>query len=160
MLAVDYDVQNFTRRCHLTGREFAPGDWYFSVLTVEGAETRRADYSPEAWKGPPENAVGWWKSQVPGTAARKRHHAPNEVMLQLFDELADRPERQDMRYVLTLLLIRRRVFRLEEECRDAEGREVLAVHCPRRDADYRVPVALPDHDRTEQIQQELAALFA
>ena len=45
--------------------------------------------------------------------------------------------------MLTLLLVRRRVFRLEDEERDAEGREVLTVYCPRRDATYTVPAVMP-----------------
>jgi hypothetical protein len=80
-------------------------------------------------------------------------------MLNFFDELAASPEKQDMRYVLTLLLVRRRVFRLEEEDRDAEGREVLTVYCPRRDTTYTVPAVMPTANRVEQIQAELAALL-
>ena len=83
----------------------------------------------------------------------------NDVMLNFFDELAVQPEKQDMRYVLTLLLVRRRVFRLEEEERDAEGREVLTVYCPRREATYAVPAVMPAQERIEQIQAELAALL-
>ena len=48
-----------------------------------------------------------------------------------------------MRYVVALLLVRRRVFRLEEDDR-ASGGEVLRLHCPRRDATYEVPVVIPD----------------
>jgi hypothetical protein len=155
---MDYEIQNFTRRCATTGREFAPGEWYFSVVIAEGDDLKRFDYAAEAWQGPPENAVGWWKSQVPDKTSRRKHWAPNDVMLNFFDELAVAPEKQDMRYVLTLLLVRRRVFRLEEE-RDAEGREVLTVHCPRRDANYRVPAVMPTPERIEQIQEELAALL-
>ena len=84
---------------------------------------------------------------------------PDDVLLQFFDELADQPERQDMRYVLALLLVRRRVFRLEEDERNATGGEVLVLHCPRRDATYEVPVILPDQARIDEIQQELARLL-
>jgi hypothetical protein len=120
---------------------------------------KRSDYAANVWQGPPENAVGWWKSQVPDKTSRRKHWAPNEVMLNFFDELAASPDKQDMRYVLTLLLVRRRVFRLEEEERDAEGREVLTVYCPRRDATYTVLAVMPAQDRIEQIQEELAALL-
>ena len=80
-------------------------------------------------------------------------------MLHFWDELADQPDKQDMRYVLTLLLIRRRVFRLEEETRDPQGPERLAVYCPRREANYEIPVVIPETPRIEQIQEELAALL-
>jgi hypothetical protein len=155
---MDYEVQGFSRHCHASGREFAPGEWYYSVLVAEGAELKRYDYAVDAWQGPPGDAVGWWKSQVPDKTVKKKHWAPNDVMLNFFDELADQPDKQDMRYVLTLLLVRRRVFRLEEE-KQAAGGEVLAVYCPRRETTYEISAVMPSPERIEQIQQELAALL-
>jgi hypothetical protein len=156
---MDYEVQRSARHCFVTGREFAPGESYYSVLVAEGAELKRYDYAADAWQGPPAEAVGWWKSQVPDRTTARKHWAPNDVMLHFWDELAEQPDKQDMRYVLTLLLIRRRVFRLEEETRDDQGREVLAVYCPRREATYHVPAVPPEPARVEQIQEELAALL-
>jgi hypothetical protein len=156
---MDYDVQRSTRHCTVSGREFAPGETYYSVLMAEGAELKRYDYAADAWQGPPAEAVGWWKSQVPDHSAARKHWAPNDVMLHFWDELAEQPDKQDMRYVLTLLLIRRRVFRLEEEKYEAEGRELLVVYCPRRETTYQVPAVPPEPARVDQIQEELAALL-
>ena len=156
---MDYDIQRCTRHCATTGRELAPGETFFSALVAEGAETVRHDYGADAWQGPPEEAVGWWKSQIPDRNAKQLHWAPNDVMLRFFDELAERSDRQDMRYVLGLLLVRRRVMRLEESERDDQDREVLVLYCPRREATYHVPTATPDQQRIEEIQQELARLL-
>ena len=111
---MDYEVQRSARHCTTSGREFSPGEEFFSVLMAEGAELRRYDYAVEAWQGPPAGAIGWWKSQAAQNTKRPQW-APNDVLLQCFDELADQPARQDMRYVLALLLVRRRVMRLEED---------------------------------------------
>jgi hypothetical protein len=156
---MDYEVQHSTRHCTVTGREFAPGETYYSVLVSEEAELKRRDYAADAWQGPPENAVGWWKSQIPDRTTARKRWAPNDVMLHFWDELAEQADKQDMRYVLTLLLIRRRVFRLEEEKFDAEGQEMLIVYCPRRETTYQVPVVPPEAPRIDQIQEELAALL-
>ena len=69
-----------------------------------------------------------------------------------------------MRYVLALLLVRRRVFRPEgpadeqppDECSDTQR---LVVFCPRRDATYEVPAVMPDDGRIDQIQNELSELL-
>lgn len=156
---MEYEVQHCARRCTTTGREFAPGEEYYSVLVVEGADLKRYDYAADAWPGPPETALGWWKSRLPQRNANRKHWAPNDVMLDFWDQLAGQADKQDMRYVLTLLLVRRRVFRLEEEQRDPGGLETLVVHCPRRDATYEVPAVMPPPQRIEQIQEELAALL-
>lgn len=156
---MDYEVQHSTRHCATTGREFAPGETYYSVLLTEGVEVNRHDYAAEAWQGPPAEAVGWWKSQIPSRTEGKKHWAPNDVMLHFWDELAAQPDKQDMRYVLTLLLIRRRVFRFEEEKIDDQGQELLVTYCPRRDTTYEIPAIMPEPARVDAIQEELAALL-
>lgn len=156
---MDYEVQRCSRHCAKSGRELAPGEPYYSVLMAEGAEVRRYDYSADAWQGPPEEAVGWWKAQIPDRNANRMHWAPNDVMLQFFDELAGQPEKQDMRYVLALLLVRRRVMRLEESDTDQRGGEVLVLYCPRRDATYQVSAVSPEPSRIDEIQQELVRLL-
>jgi len=156
---MDYDIQRFTRHCAATGRELPPGEPFYSVLVVEGSETKRYDYSAEAWKGPPEGALGWWKSQVPDRNTGRIGWAPNDVMLEFFEELAGQPERQEMCYLLGLLLVRRRVMRHEETETDAQGREILVLYCPRRETTYKVAAATPDPSRIEAIQEELARLL-
>lgn len=156
---MDYEIPRSTRRCAKTDRELQPGEGFYSVLVVDGGKLTRRDYSVEAWNGPPDEALGWWKSQVPRPDANRVHWAPNDVMLQLFDQLENQPANQDMRYVLALLLVRRRVMRLEEEIKDSNGAETLVLYCPRRETTYHVPVVKPTAERIEQIQGELASLL-
>lgn len=156
---MDYEIPRSTRRCATTDRELQPGEGFYSVLFADGGKLTRRDYSVEAWKGPPAGSLGWWRSQVPRPDANRVHWAPNEVMLQLFDQLENQPARQDMRYVLALLLVRRRVMRLEEEIKGPEGCGTLVLYCPRREATYHVPVVMPAAPRIQEIQQELASLL-
>ncbi len=156
---MDYEHVRSTRHCAATGRELHPGETIYSVLMAEGAKLVRHDYAAEAWESAPENAVGWWKSQLPGRDVKRVHWAPNDVMLDLLEQLADDPAHADMRYVLALLLVRRRVCRLEEDQRDEHQAETLILYCPRREREYRVPVATPTAERTKEIQDELARLL-
>jgi hypothetical protein len=156
---IDYEVQRCTRRCAATGRELRPSEEFYSTLTAEGSLVVRRDYSAEAWQGPPEGVLGWWKSHMSEPSAKKLHWAPNDVMLELLEGLEGRRDKQDMRYVLALLLIRRRVVRLEATERDEQNREVSVLYCPRRETTYRVVVELPTPERTNEIQDELARLL-
>lgn len=156
---IEYEVHRSSRHCAVTGRELAPGEPYYSALVPKGSSLERLDYAVESWQGPPEGAVGWWKSHQPEAGKRAIHTAPNDVMLDWFDRMADQPDQQDVRYVLALLLIRRRVFRLEETEHDAQGNEVLVVYCHRREVTYAIPAIMPNEVRIEQIQEELAKLL-
>lgn len=138
-------------------REFRPGEWFYSVLVADGAEVLRRDYCAESWCGPPEKCIGWWKSRLPVETTNKPKLAPNEVLLELFDRWADEFDKQDARYVLALLLVRRRVMRIEETDEPAIG--VLHVYCPRREMNYQVATVAPTSERIAEIQQELAELL-
>ncbi len=129
------------------------------MLVREGAELKRRDYACDAWPGPPEGALGWWKSRMPRKETNKHRLAPSEVMLELFQQFAGDPAKQDIRYVMTLLMIRRRILRLEETSTDKDGREVMILFCPRDESTHEVVVDMPTAPRVDEIQQELARLL-
>lgn len=169
---MEYDVQKCTRRCAVSGRELQEGETFFSVLVAEGPAVGRRDFAPDAWQGPPEGALGWWKSKVPTRESRRARMAPSEVLLELFHELEDHVDKADMRYVLALLLVRRRVLRIEEPATGTEdpatenadrgtgtGLPVLTLYCTRDDTTHRVACVPPDKARAEQIQAELGKLL-
>ncbi len=156
---LDFEIQRCSRRCAATDRELSPGEVFYSVLVTEGADVVRYNYSQEAWQGPPEGAIGWWKSTLPEPSSKRVNWAPNDVLLDYFQRLQTQDQQADTCYILTLLLIRRRIFRLEESEVDPSGREHLVVYCPRNEVEYRVPVDSPSPSRIEQIQEELARLL-
>lgn len=157
MAMFEFDVQRCTRRCAKTDRELKPGETIYSALISKGSQITRVDYAAEAWDAEPEDSIGWWKAQVPEPNAKKMNWAPNDVMLDFFTRIEDDAGRQDTRFVLALLLLRRRVLRQENT--DSDSAEVMVLHCPRDDSEHRVRVAYPPRDRVEQIQAELAELL-
>jgi hypothetical protein len=106
---------------------------------------------------------------VPEPTAKKIKLAPNDVLLELFDQLAAQNEQQDLRYVLALLLVRRRVLRVdvasghshEEQGDDPMNHAagIMTLYCPKREATYDVPVAMPSSERIDEIQQQLSELL-
>ena len=160
---MDFEVQRCSRHCAVTERELSSGEVYYSALLAEGAGVERRDYSREGWSGPPDGTVAWWKSRIPTRSAKKKRWAPNEVMLQFFEELDRRKDdpqsHDDMRYVLGLLLVRRRVLRHEESETDEDGNEVLVLYSPRRETTFRLPTAIPHGERINEILDELARLL-
>jgi len=164
-MQLDFEIQRSTRRCAATERPLEPGEVCYSVLEVCGGDVVRKDYAASAWSGPPAEAFGWWKSRVPEPNVKKIKLAPNEVLLELFDQLAERPEREDTRYVLALLLVRRRVLRLDgpatraEEPSSTEDVQTMTVLCPLREATYEVAVVMPSDERIEEIQRQLSELL-
>ena len=90
-------AESFAGRCLLVG------------AISRGAEVERHDFSEAAWEGPPPDAFSCWKSSVPLSDTPRQRLAPNDVMLELFERWESQPEKEEARYVLALLLVRRRV---------------------------------------------------
>ena len=156
---IDYEIQRCTRRCAATDRELKDGEVCYSVLMLEGAAVVRRDYSSEAWPGPPASAIGWWKTTIIDPRVGRLYWAPNDVMLNYFERLTEESGSEDARYVLALLLVRRRVLRVESHERDSDGREILVLHCNRNESQYRVVETMPAPERAATIQQQLAELL-
>ncbi len=156
---LDFEIQRCTRRCAKTERDFRPGDTFYSVLSAAGSQVVRMDYSEEAWTGAPDNIIGWWKSRMPEPHINRVLWAPNDVMLQYFEELNDADQLADERYVLALLLLRRRIVRLQETEQDPAGNGIMTLYCPKNEREYKVPVVPPGEDRVQQIQEKLAGLL-
>lgn len=158
-MLLDFEVKSCSRQCAATQRKLEPGDVYFSVIHAQPAELVRRDYCVEAWEGPPEDSLGWWRSRIPTKEGAAPQLAPTDVMLNLFATLADRPEEQEFRYLLGLLLLRRRVLRRDDSHEDASGREILNLYCPRRSERSELVVAEPDAPLAALLQQRMIDLL-
>ena len=156
---MDIEVQRCTRHCASTGRRLEDGEEYCSALVARGAELERLDFSLAAWTGPPEGTIAWWKARIPTPETRRVRLAPNEVLLEVFQDLLRRPEQADKCYVMALLLARRRILRMEDTERSPGGETQLVLYCPRDENTYKVPEVMPDAARAEEIQRELEQLL-
>jgi hypothetical protein len=128
----DYQIQPSTRHCAVTGRELRPGEKCFTVLLDEGGTFVRRDYSAEAWQGPPEGAFSFWAGRVANPETRRKPVIDDDLLLDCFHRLEGEsdPGRGRFRYVVALLLMRRRRLKFEEAKRDG-GQEVLVLRCTR-----------------------------
>ncbi len=156
---LDFEVERCTRHCAESGRALTAGEEIYSVLLSERGAVKRLDYAIEVWHGPPEKALAWWKSKIPLADQTTPKLAPSDALLQFFVELEQSVDKADVRYVLALLLIRRRIFRLEDQIRDEQGRDVMVLYCGRNETTYDVPIVVPDDARIVQIQDQLAELL-
>lgn len=155
----DFDVQRCSRKCAKSERELQPGEAYYSALVSEGSELKRLDFAADAWDQPPDGTMAWWKSHMPGAGAKRAHWAPNDALLEYFQLLEGDPTKADVRYVLALLLVRRRIVRWEHSESDENNQEVMVLYCSRQETEFRVPVQMPAPDRATEIQQELSRLL-
>lgn len=121
-LETTYEIARATGHCAATGETIPPGQVYVAALVErpdqDGLE--RIDYSLAAWEAgarpqPPARLFGSWRAKMHEPGAAKRQFIDDEALLDLFDGLAEatEPGRLAFRFVLALLLIRKRLLRHE-----------------------------------------------
>jgi hypothetical protein len=151
----EYDIKRFNRRCSKTGHEFKAGDVYYSAVVEDGDAFSRFDYSVDAWDGPPEGALGWWRSQVATADPNRVYWAPAPLLLEYFVKISQSPEKSDVYYLMALVLLRKKLLQLVESSDETSGVRDMLVHAPRLKQDFRVPVCQIDVERARQLQLEL-----
>src|SRR3954452_11926966 len=110
---IDYQIQPNTRRCSSSQRELLPGEKVYSVLLLEEGKFVRKDFAVEAWQGPPAGAFSFWVNKVAAGESKRRPVVNDELLEDLFGQLEGQhePAKLNIRYVLALLLMRRRRLR-------------------------------------------------
>lgn len=121
--ATTYDIERPSGQCAFTGRALQPGEAYMVALvdvdpTPENPSgLKRLDVSVSAWQGGqrPGRVFSHWKATVPEPAARKKLFVDDGVLMNLLIRLADaeQPQRVAFRFVLALILMRKKLLRYD-----------------------------------------------
>lgn len=154
-----YDISRASGQCAATGQPINPGDSYVACL-VERADDDgfdRVDYAEAAWQSGarPERLFSFWKTRMV-EPSRRRVFVDDEVLLSLFDRLADetQPQRQAYRFVIGLILMRKRLLRCEGT-RVEDGRSLWLMRRKGEPTDYP-PLEMVDPRLSERDVQDVA----
>ena len=155
-----WEVEPAAGRCALTGRSIKEGEEFYSALFEEGETFRRVDYSLEAWKGPPESSYCHFKSRIQVKEKRKKLLVDNEVLASFFLRLADETQaaRLQFRFVLALILMRKRLLRYEGSNVE-EGVEIWRMILMTDRSENRVANPHLTDEQIEGVSTQLSAIL-
>lgn len=153
----------FTKRgeqCAQCSRAFAEGEVHVSALAVEGETIARLDACLACWKRrDAQNDLFWWRTHH--SANKPRGLALNlEALEALFFSLGTRTETnlRELRYVLCLILMRKRRLKIDRVGRSERG-EVLVVSRPRRQEAHEVDVYDFSPEKIDELRGRLQDVF-
>jgi|SRR5579872_343457 len=154
---IDYEIQGPTKICSASGRELKPGDRFHAVLLEQDGKLVRIDFSEEAWPGASPDAVAHWSGRVPTAEKPHKPQINDDILLGCFDRLKDStdPDGMNFRYVVALLLMRRKRFRFEDVFREADGRDVLLLKDAKSGAVHRIADPRLNDDQVTAVQSEV-----
>jgi hypothetical protein len=156
---MDLKIHRPQTACSVTGRVFAAGEPIYSALVRGGQGLERIDVAADAWSGPPERTLAWWRAAFPQAPAGGAVLAPADVLLDVLEELEGRPEEEPLRFLLALQLVRRRVLRLADDPPAGQPADELVLACRKRDREYRVRALTPHEAAAAGVEERLTALL-
>ena len=160
MAQQQWEVEPATGTCAATGRKFEEGEEFYTVLFEDGDSFRRADYCLDAWTEPPERSFCHFKTRVPVKEKRKRLLVDDELLVNFFQRLEDElePIRVQFRFVIALILMRKRLLRYENSTTE-DGEEVWRMTLIRDKTPHRIVNPRLTDDQIEGVSQQLSAIL-
>ncbi|MCK4958633.1 MAG: hypothetical protein KAT00_04525 [Planctomycetes bacterium] len=156
----DWEIKRTLGQCHVTGEEFKVGEEYFAALvdTEEGFERR--DYSVGCWQEQKPETYCYWKTKMPDSEKKRNLFVDDDMLMTFFERLGSetRQEKLDFRFVLALILMRKRILKYDSSKTD-NGSEVwtLRVTGEKRMVDVVNPHL--DEERIEQLSTQIGQVL-
>ncbi|MBN2561306.1 MAG: hypothetical protein JXQ75_10290 [Phycisphaerae bacterium] len=155
-----YEVSRTSGQCSVSGRAFAEGEAFHSVVVETPQGFERQDICEECWEGPPEDAVCHFKTRLLKKEMPRKTFVDDAVLVNFFQRLADseEPLKQRFRFVLSLILTRKRVLKYERTIREGDH-EFWEMRLTRDKGLHRVFNPSLDDAQIEELTRELGAIL-
>ena len=119
-ISTTWDIGRSSGHCAATGVPLEPGSQCIVALVEReedlSAPLARLDFSEQGWESPqrPKGVIAFWRAVVPAPNEKRRGFVDDQTLLDLFERLGsdERPHRVRFRFVLMLLLVRKRLLRV------------------------------------------------
>ncbi len=153
---MEFNIRPAAKCCAKTGQPFRPGDVCWSMLIEKDGQMVRQDFSSEAWEGPPPEAICHWRSQIAQSTVTSRPKLDADSLFDYFLQLSDSPNivQQQYRYVLALLLLRKRRLVLEEVV-ELDDRPTMRLVGSAGEGPFDVPEEELNEEQIDRLQQQL-----
>jgi hypothetical protein len=159
----EWEIKARSRYCARTRESFENGATIYTLLFRDRTGFRREDISENAWQEIKESVApfSFWKSKFQSPAPAAPEAMPKESVEELLRRLMleDRVEHLNARYVLAILLERKRTLKQVDIRETSEDKILIYEHAKTGEAfiiqDPRLRL-----DQLDSVQQEIYSLLA
>lgn len=160
-MANDWQMPKRGAACDVCNHEFEFGETMLACLYDSADGFARRDFCDNCQPPEEPRPVGAWKTRRPRPVEKKKQAFDMESIQRMFEQLedADSPAPLRLRFVLALLLWRKKALKFDGSESDDQG-EVWRFHAPRTGAACTVRRPDLDEERLEQLGLQLESLLA
>jgi hypothetical protein len=158
----DWDIQPRSSACNSCHKPFVDEQAYHTLLTLDAQGYRRRDLCPECFESAGRDGViSYWQGEyrlpVP-PAAEPIQKETAETLLRKLVEDAD-PGKAGARYILAVMLERKRILKHRETVSQKVGADVLVYEHARTGESFTIPDPHLRLDQLQEVQAQIAMLL-
>lgn len=147
----EWDINKPLGECFGTSREIEAGEEYFGALVKTEEGLQRRDFCADYWESEKPEVFCYWKSKLPHPDQKKQLFVDDHMLMAFFERLEKEtePEKVNFRFVLTLILMRKRILKYDDT-RNEDGKEIWRLRIV---GNKQVTEVVNPHLDEEQIEQ-------
>lgn len=163
-MAREYEIARSSGCCRVCGRRIEGGEEFVVALLDAGLQFERHDFCLACWQaGPPaaQSAFSVWRSRQPLPSEPKKTFVDDEVLVDFFNRLADQdePAKISFRFVLALMLMRKKVLIYDGKQDAPDAGETWQMHFRGRGQPVQVIHPPLDEEKIAEVTSQLGSLF-
>ena len=163
---MEWHIQSRSRACHHTGKSFADGEIYHTVLIETPAGFERMDLSSAAWKelaaeiAARPGVVSHWKGTYETPPAAPPEAIGKDDAESLLRKILARKEDRysAAAYILAVMLERKRILRIKAQSRES-GKRVFLYEHPRSGDLFSIAEPELQLDQLEEVERMVTSLL-
>ncbi len=153
-MAKEYEIAKTTGRCSKCDKQLDPGAEFVATVCEQDEQFARVDYCLDCWAADESLAAapgtfGVWHTRVPQPQEKKKLFVDNDLLINFFERLegAEEQVKINFRFVLALILMRKKLLVYDGAKKNDDGSEIWQMHF--RGGEAKVEVIDPKMDENQ-----------
>jgi len=164
-MAKDYNISKTAGACFACGKEFDDGQDFMATVAESEQEIQREDYCLECWQSLAEEKqtglLGIWRSCAVAAEEKRKLFVGDELLTSFFERLneADSEAKIAFRFVLALVLMRKKLLVYDHTASLEDGTEVWKMHFKGSNQSHSVIDPKMDEDKIREVSSQLGQIL-
>ena len=156
----EWEVQRPSETCSVCGRSFEINEQYYSALFDRGLQFERLDFCLKCWEGTKPETFSYWQTRRPEPDQERKLLVDDDLILDFFLRLQKEtePVKINFRYILALILMRKRILKFETTER-RDDTEYWVLRLVRDRTQHRVVNPRLTDEEVERLSEEVGQLL-
>ncbi|MCD4823248.1 MAG: hypothetical protein K8S55_01460 [Phycisphaerae bacterium] len=167
-MAKDFKISKTEGKCHKCEQPIPPGEEIIALVRTAEDELAREDYHLACWEELAEqnpsqatDVLGVWRTHVPKKEEKKKLLIDDGLLVNFFERLEghDDPSRKSFRYVLALILMRKRLLTYKGMDKK-DGNDIWKMRLRGSEQIHEVIDPHLDEDKIAEVSASLGEIMA